>query len=341
MEEGFIKLSRKFFTNDIWQAARAYNESEAWLDLIQSARFEASEITSRIGGREITWGRGQYPASNRFLAKKWGRSETWVKSVLTGFKKKGMITTECTQGMNVITLVNFDKYNYTENPVKNPTRNPLQNPLNTFNISELQELITQLKTHLETQCETRQDVNTTEMTVFSHSLKPTANPNNKKGEEYNNNPSLRGSEEPLCGTSPHVEEKIDYKALVDFFNEETKGVFGFVRYPISDTRKGMINARIRQHGKQAFVDMIHKAYASDFLRGQNKSGFKATFDWLIKPTNFEKVISGNYDNRSIENIGNHTESNDEDFMRNIAEGIARANYEKQRRRIDDEPVSGQ
>lgn len=158
---------------------------------------------------------------------------------------------------------------------------------------------------------------------------------------YDNDINIRGSDEPLCGTSPHAEERIDYKALVDFFNEETKGVFGFVRYPISEKRKGMVNARIRVHGKQAFADMVHRAYASDFLRGQNKGGFKATFDWLIKPTNFEKVISGNYDNRSIENIGNHTKSDDEDFMRNIAEGIARANYEKQRRRVDGEPVSGQ
>ena len=56
MDKGYIMLSRKFFTNDIWQAARAYNESEAWLDLIQSARFEASETTSRdyLGTRTIS-----------------------------------------------------------------------------------------------------------------------------------------------------------------------------------------------------------------------------------------------------------------------------------------------
>lgn len=181
----------------------------------------------------------------------------------------------------------------------------------------------------------------TEQSLINHGTVIDVSVTIKEEEKEEEDEYLRGSNEPLCGTSPHVEEKIDYKALVNFFNEETKGVFGFVRYPISDKRKGMVNARIRQHGKQAFVDMIHKAYASDFLRGQSGNSFKATFDWLIKPTNFEKVISGNYDNRSIENIGNHAESNDKDFMRNIAEGIARANYEKQRRRVDDESVSGQ
>lgn len=69
MDKGFIKLSRTFFDNKIWQAARAFSECEAWIDLIQSARFEASPTTSRIGCYEVTWERGQYPASNRFLAK--------------------------------------------------------------------------------------------------------------------------------------------------------------------------------------------------------------------------------------------------------------------------------
>ena len=86
--EGYIKLSRKFFDNKIWQAARAFSECEAWIDLIQSARFEASPTTSRIGCYEVTWERGQYPASNRFLAKKWGRSEQWVKSFLGKLKRE-------------------------------------------------------------------------------------------------------------------------------------------------------------------------------------------------------------------------------------------------------------
>ena len=150
-------------------------------------------------------------------------------------------------------------------------------------------------------------------------------------ENVNDNNSLRSSNELLCGSPPHDNERIDYHALVDFFNSETKGVFGTIRYPVSDKRKGMINARIKEFGKKTFSEMIRKAYASDFLRGQNNRGFKATFDWLIKPTNFEKIISGNYDNRSSENIGNNTENDDEDLMRNIAEGISRGYYERQQR----------
>ena len=52
MEKGYIRLNRSFFDNEIWQAARAFNESEAWLDLIQSARFEPSVID--VGTRGIS-----------------------------------------------------------------------------------------------------------------------------------------------------------------------------------------------------------------------------------------------------------------------------------------------
>ena len=128
MDKGFIKLSRSFFDNRIWQAARAFSECEAWLDLIQSARFEATPTTSRIGCYEVTWGRGQYPASIRFLAKKWGRPEKWVREFLARLKKENMITMENTQGVSVITLVNFEKYNGdTPNGTPNGTPNNLSN----------------------------------------------------------------------------------------------------------------------------------------------------------------------------------------------------------------------
>ena len=43
-----------------------------------------------------------------------------------------------------------------------------------------------------------------------------------------------------------------------------------------------------------FVVVFKKMEASDFLKG-NK-GFKASFDWVMKESNFIKVLEGNYDN---------------------------------------------
>lgn len=198
--EGYIKLSRKFFDNKIWQAARAFSECEAWIDLIQSARFEASPITSRIGCYEVTWGRGQYPASNRFLSKKWGRSEQWVKSFLGKLKRENMISTENSQGVNVITLINFDKYN--GEPIDNPLSTPPNNPLNNMDINELQGLVT----HLVTQ-----------QLTHLQKLQPTSNPNNKKEEENTKETTPNGVAKKAAAKAATLSRKDSfYQSLVPF-----------------------------------------------------------------------------------------------------------------------------
>lgn len=63
-------------------------------------------------------------------------------------------------------------------------------------------------------------------------------------------------------------------------------------------RKKLLNARIKEHGLEAVYEAIERVKASDFLKGQNKSGWTITFDWFIRPRNFQKVLEGNYDNRS-------------------------------------------
>lgn len=98
-----------------------------------------------------------------------------------------------------------------------------------------------------------------------------------------------------------TQDGIDYKGLINFFNQKTNGVFGNVRYPISDKRRSSVRARIREHGKEAFAEMIEMAINSNFLKGDNKTGFRATFDWMIKPTNFQKIIEGNYNNAKTHN----------------------------------------
>lgn len=104
----------------------------------------------------------------------------------------------------------------------------------------------------------------------------------------------------MSNESPHStqHDDINYKSLIEFFNSKTNGVFGNVRYPISEKRKGMIRARIREHGVEAFREMIQRAAKSNFLKGNNDRGWTATFDWLIKPNNFQKIIEGNYNDKT-------------------------------------------
>lgn len=84
---------------------------------------------------------------------------------------------------------------------------------------------------------------------------------------------------------------IDYKEIVDFWNERTKGTMGTLR-SIDHNRRKMVRARIKEHSLEAFMEMIENAARSDFMHGAPW----ASFDWCIKPNNFTKVLEGNYEN---------------------------------------------
>lgn len=149
--EGYIKLSRKFFSNDMWNEARTFSSCEAWLDLIQSARFEATPRMESIGGREVSYTRGQYPASIRFLSKRWKWTERKVRTFLAYLKRENMITLSQEQGLNVITLVKYNEYNGTPADTTNDTVVDTTNDTTILQeISDLRSQVTQLTTQLLT-----------------------------------------------------------------------------------------------------------------------------------------------------------------------------------------------
>lgn len=110
----------------------------------------------------------------------------------------------------------------------------------------------------------------------------------KKKENNNNTPTGVG----VSGNDPD-DADIDYLGLVKFWNTTTQGRYGELK-SIENTRRKLTRARIRQYGKQVFADAIKKVAAAKWLEG--KTWFN--YDWLIRPNNFDKVISGNYDERT-------------------------------------------
>lgn len=66
---------------------------------------------------------------------------------------------------------------------------------------------------------------------------------------------------------------------------------------VKGNRKTLLQARIKEHGLDAVLEALDKVADSDFLHGQNDSGWMITFDWFVRPQNFQKVLEGNYANR--------------------------------------------
>lgn len=51
-----------------------------------------------------------------------------------------------------------------------------------------------------------------------------------------------------------------------------------------------------------FDAALAKVLASDFLMGTNDRGWKADFDWLLRPDSIAKIMEGKYDNRKPEKM---------------------------------------
>ena len=87
-------------------------------------------------------------------------------------------------------------------------------------------------------------------------------------------------------------EILTYQLIVDMFNEIC------VSFPrvtvISERRKTAMKARMKQYDKEQFKKLFETAESSDFLKGKNNRDWSANFDWLMKDSNFAKVLDGNY-----------------------------------------------
>ena len=73
----------------------------------------------------------------------------------------------------------------------------------------------------------------------------------------------------------------------------------------NSARGKSLNARFSEYGLNEIVSAIKSINHSDFLKGKNDKGWTITFDWLMKPNNFEKVLEGNYLNKgAVKNASN-------------------------------------
>lgn len=234
--------------------------------------------------RGIVIKRGQLVTSLDSIKSKTGLSLQTIRTCIKRLKSTSEITSKSTNRFTIVTILKYDSYQENKEPANTQTNKPANKQL------------------------------TNDQQTTNKQLTTNNNDNND-----NNGLDTKAS---LLTDEQSTQDNLNYAEIVKFFNSETNGVFGEVRYPISEKRKQSIRARVREHGKKAFADVVRKASVSNFLKGGNNRGFVATFDWLIRPNNFQKTLEGNYDNRAKKYEKRNTTS-DEELMRNIQQGITR------------------
>jgi len=110
--------------------------------------------------------------------------------------------------------------------------------------------------------------------------------------------------EKICSTKPptkdiqnheyEYEPEFEYEYDIEqYWNANTKEIPKIKS--LTDTRKKALRSRVQEHGIEIVKDVIAYVCQNPFMNGENESGWKASFDWVMKKQNFQKIIEGNYE----------------------------------------------
>ena len=139
---------------------------------------------------------------------------------------------------------------------------------------------------------------TTKKQPRNNQKQPNNNNNNNNNNNVNDIRTLKTSFKvsSFGANDAPADPKIDFEKIKGSWNDEAQKSHSLMPKlrSMQKQRQKQIAARIREYGEEVFFDAMKKAVASDFLNGKNRRGWIASFDWFVKPTNFAKVVDGNY-----------------------------------------------
>lgn len=110
------------------------------------------------------------------------------------------------------------------------------------------------------------------------------------------NKQKQKTETEISPPTPPKGERIDYGAVVEMFHSCCPSL-PKVR-DLTDARKKAIAARMKDHNTLDDFRAVFKAVErSSFLTGRSGSWHGCGFDWILKPSNWQKIKEGNYEDR--------------------------------------------
>lgn len=166
---------------------------------------------------------------------------------------------------------------------------------------------------------------TEKVTVTKEEIPPT--PPKEENNIYNNkenNSNELLKKDKLSSTERKKEVHTDYPALMNYFNDLLGSCLPKVKR-IDGARKSAVDARVKEYGKGKVVEALDIVSKSDFLMGR-KTGWKCSFDWIFKKSNFEKILEGNYDNGASNNQAGGQHRTDPGTTQNQFSNYLRENF---------------
>lgn len=258
----------------------AFNDDDErmkWVRMIHRAARE--EITVRYRGRLIFLLPGQFAMTLRDMAKlfSWSKSKTerFLKRLEIGTnaetENEPMISVSNETGVNVITICNYYKYQISFK--SNRTQNKHEN----------------------------ETVKETQSGTSAGHKRDTSGTRKETNKQINNNipptPHTKAKEVKRIAKAEKSQTEIAYAEYCKL----AKGLDLPVPRGLSAKRKTAIGLRLGEHGIDVWGEALSKIRGSPMLRGDNPRAWCVSLDWLTNPSNFMKVIEGNYDAKSSSN----------------------------------------
>ncbi len=295
---GYIKLHRSILS---WEWYSDINTRGLFIHLLLSARWE----DTRCMGQVIK--RGQLCTTVRELSELNGLSTRQTRTALEHLQSTGEIKIQSTPSFSIITVVNYEVYQgaavaTNERQTSGSKIGKLIDKRNDKHIlpgtsnlerAENGSVITNSSSDYSSASkpesatptnQTSSQLTNERQTICSEIDKPSLlykEIKNKEGEEY---ARARGSGAVSNALSEAVREYNDIcKSLEPFTGELTY-----------QQGRLVVEAFKELHGV-SFAEYFRRVEGSAFLTGKSSSGFKADFNWLIRPENVAKVLSGKYD----------------------------------------------
>lgn len=281
---GWIKIHRNITENPMY-FSEPFTRMQAWIDLLLVANYRDSVIYVR--GNKVDVKRGQIAKSQDFFATRWKWSRGKVIRFLDELQKCGQIVQQKSNVITLISVVNYEYYQQDGTTDEPQTDSRQYNKRTTDGTTDEPQIVQPNERRIK---KNKEDNKETSLTRGKENAAAVAAPTSASDEAE--------APKPI---KAEKRENLPFKEIKELWNSVCVG------YPklhsLSESRKNKMRNRVAEMGgaEKALLllrEIFTKMQVSNFLRGDNKRGWKASFDWLFEnDKNWVKVYEGNYDNR--------------------------------------------
>lgn len=250
---------------------------------------------------------GCYEITIKQISDYMGLSTTEIESIISGFEKRGKFLVY-DRDTKELFMKNWFKYNWTDSPSVDKR---LREEISEIKNDQFRKILTERYNR-------RKTVSANKSIRLNEEIKSKA-PVEPEEDEPQISLVETGDD---AFDAPVIEEverdPVPYKQIVDMWNEICVS-YGRVR-AYSGKRKNAISARWNEFKDlDVFRQAFENAENSAFMKGHNNRNWQANFDWVMCPTNFQKVLENRYE-QSRMNWNQPVEDDGWAFIKSIAAG---------------------